>query len=278
MLSKQADVGDPQRDWGSYLLYRDDLPERVHEGLQETDFSDWKKTRRGRGVVMLSSGTDCYQDRRAAQITRGCVQELTEHGVPVRILTRSPNVTQDIDLFQKAGNKIAVGCSIPTFDTSLVRALEPNAPPPQARWEALNQLFRAGVPRFVSFSPTYPTMDRDEIHEALSWFAAIDPEVVFHEPMNPRGANFEMCLEAVQEAGYEDVAEELRKIQNEDRWATYARRHIDLVHEVAEQFGNIEIHTWPDRKLVNATSGKARQKLKKMRNSVSPETFDSKAF
>lgn len=278
MLEEQAGVDNPQKDWGSYLLYRDDLPERISKGLQETDFSNWKKTRRGRGVVMLSSGTDCYQDRRAAQITRGCVQELTEHGVPVRILTRSPNVTRDIDLFQEAGNKIAVGCSIPSFDTALVKALEPNAPPPQARWEALDQLFRAGVPRFVSFSPTYPTMDRDEIREALSWFAAVDPAVVFHEPMNSRGKNFEMCLEAVEDVGYDDVAEELRKIQNEDRWAKYAREHIELVHEVSESFDSLKIHTWPDQKLIDATSGKKRRELSKMRRMVSPEVFESEVF
>jgi len=99
-----------------------------------------------RCIVMLSSGTDCYQDRRAAQITRGCIQELIEHDIPVRILSRSPNLTRDIDLFKKAGDRIAVGTSIPTFDASLVNALEPNAPPPQARWEALDQLFQAGVP------------------------------------------------------------------------------------------------------------------------------------
>ncbi len=179
MLEEKAEVDDPQRNWGSYILYRDDLPERLHQGLQKKNFSDWKKTDRGRGIVMLSSGTDCYQDRRAAQITHGCVQELIEHDIPVRILSRSPNLTRDIDLFKKAGDRIAVGTSIPTFDASLVNALEPNAPPPQARWEALDQLFRAGVPRFVSFSPTYPTMSRGEIREALGWFAAVDPDVGF---------------------------------------------------------------------------------------------------
>jgi len=273
MLDSKADVEDPQRDWGSYLLYRDDLPERLHEGLQEKDFSDWQKTDRGRGVVMLSSGTDCYQDRRAAQITRGCVQELVEHEIPVRILTRSPNVTRDIDLFQKAGERIAVGTSIPSFDTSLVRAMEPNAPPPQARWEALDELFRANVPRFVSFSPTYPTMSRDDIREAMSWFSAIDPDVVFHEPINPRGANFEMCVQALEDAGYENAAGELRQLEDEDTWAEYALDHIRAVQEVAETFDNIQLHTWPDRRLIDSAEGSVKHELIEMKQQVSPENF-----
>lgn len=275
MLEEQAGVNDPQEDWGSYLLYRDDLPERVHKGLQKTDFSNWKKTRRGRGVVMLSSGTDCYQDRRAAQITRGCVHELVKANIPVRILTRSPNVVRDLDLFKDANGLVTVGTSIPSFDTSLVKALEPNAPPPQARWEALDQLFRAGVPRFVSFSPTYPTMGPDEVREALSWFSAIDPEVVFHEPMNPRGVNFEMCLEATREYGYEDAARELERINNKKQWVEYAIEQIELVQDIATEFENLHVHTWPDRKLVDSVSGELRKKFKRMRREVSPESFAS---
>jgi DNA repair photolyase len=271
MLSEQADVDNPQEDWGSYLLYRDDLPERLHEGLQDKDFSEWEKTDRGRGIVMLSSGTDCYQDRRAAQITRSCVHELIEHDVPIRILTRSPNVTRDIDLFKQAADRITVGTSIPCFDASLVRALEPKAPPPQERWEALDQLFRAGVPRFVSFSPTYPTMSKDDIREAMSWFAAIDPDVVFHEPINPRGLNFEMCVEATRNAGYEDVARELEKLQHERTWVEYSLEHIQLVQEVADSFDNIDLHTWPDQRLISLVDGETKQNLMRLKSQVSPE-------
>ena len=278
MLAEKADVDDPQRDWGTYLLYRDDLPERTRQGLLDTDpgSSEWKTTDRGRGVVMLSSGTDCYQDRRTAQITRGVVRELAEAGVPVRILTRSPNVTRDIDLFREYNDRITVGTSIPSFDASLVRAMEPGAAPPMARWEALDKVRReAGVPVFVSFSPTYPTMDRENIREAMTWFKALDPSVVFHEPMNPRGANFEMCIEAMEDVGYEQAANELREIENEPQWKEYALKQIDLVHDVAETINGPPIHTWPDRRLVDLTSGEVRKQLRRMRESVSPESFAS---
>ncbi|MCU4799727.1 radical SAM protein [Halobacteria archaeon HArc-gm2] len=273
MLEDCADVDDPQKDWGNYLLYRDDLPERVHQGLEQTDFENWKTTDRGRGIVMLSSGTDCYQDRRAAQITRGCVHELIKHDVPTRILTRSPNVTRDIDLFKQANGNLTIGTSIPSFDTALVKTLEPNAPPPMARWEALNELLEAGIPRFVSFSPTYPTMDRDDVHEALSWFAAIDPEVVFHEPINPRGINFEMCVQALQESGMESEASKFRQLTQHGEWADYALEQIEMVREIATHFDNLTIHTWPGHDLTKVASGTQKEKLKKMRRQISPEQF-----
>jgi DNA repair photolyase len=274
MLAEQADVEDPQADWGSYLLYRDDLPERLGNILEERDPSNRKQTDRGRGVVMLSSGTDCYQDRRTAQITRGAIAELISHEIPVRILTRSPAVVRDIDLLQEAGNRITVGSSIPSFDTSLVRAMEPNAPPPMARWEALDRLQQAGVPVYVSMSPTYPTMDEDDFHELLSYFRALGEIVVFHEPINPRGKNFQQCLAAAQDAGYERIVSELRRLRDDHRyWVEYALNQLQTVQEVATRFDGLHVHSWPDDELVRATSGELCSTLKAMQQAVSPESF-----
>ncbi len=274
MLAEQADVADPQTDWGSYLLYRNDLPERLARILEERNPSERKQTDRGRGVVMLSSGTDCYQDRRTAQITRGAVTELVKHDIPVRILTRSPAVVRDIDLFQAADEGITVGSSIPSFDTSLVRAMEPNAPPPAARWEALDRLQQAGVPVYVSMSPTYPTMDESDFHELLSYFRALGEIVVFHEPINPRGQNFQLCLETVKEVGYEDVATELNRLRNDHQyWVEYALEQHHTVQKVATRFEGLQVHSWPDDELVRTTSGQLRRTLEAMQGTVPPESF-----
>jgi len=276
MLAEQADVDDPQGDWGSYLLYRDDLPERLANVLENRDPSDRKQTDRGRGVVMLSSGTDCYQDRRTAQITRGAIAELIKHDIPVRILTRSPAVVRDIDLFKKGGNRITVGSSIPSFDTPLVRAIEPNAPPPMKRWEALDRVQKAGVPVYVSMSPTYPTMGETQFHEMLSYFRALGRIVVFHEPINPRGSNFEQCLQAAETAGYDTVADELRKMQEDHQyWVEYALEQINTVQKVASRFEGLTIHSWPDNDLIKSTSGQLRSQLNAMQQAVSPESFNT---
>ncbi len=274
MLAEQADVEDPQSDWGSYLLYRDDLPERLGNLLEKRDPSERKQTKRGRGVVMLSSGTDCYQDRRAAQITRGVVAELVSHNIPVRILTRSPAVVRDIDLFQTASDRVTVGSSIPSFETPLVRAMEPNAPSPMARWEALDRLRKAGVPVYISMSPTYPTMDEGDFHELLSYFRALGEIVVFHEPINPRGKNFQQCLAAAKQAGYDDVAAELKRMQaDHDYWIDYALDQLTTVQQVAKRFDGLRVHSWPDDELLRSTSGKLQSALKAMQQAVSPESF-----
>jgi DNA repair photolyase len=271
MLRESAGVEDGQREWGSYLLYRDDLPERLARKLDRK--RTWEETEDGRGVVMISSGTDCYQDRRAAQITRGCVIELVKHGKPVRILTRSPAVVRDIDVFQAASGLVTVGSSIPCLDDEKVRSIEPGAPAPSTRLNALEEISNAGVPVYVSMSPTYPTQDRDDLHDLLKTFKKrLDPDVVFHEPINPRGGNFEMTVEAAREAGQEVLADELSKLRDRKRWVEYSINQLTAVEELGRQL-DVPVHLWPDKQLIKY-AGDLKDHLRKEREKkTTPESY-----
>lgn len=276
MLQEEANVEDGQQEWGSYLLYRDDLPERLGRKLERK--RTWKSTDRGRGVVMISSGTDCYQDRRTAQITRGCVIELAKQRIPVRILTRSPAVCRDLDLYKEISNltddgKLArVGSSIPCLDDEQTRAIEPGAPVPSARLNALQELSDAGVPVYVSMSPTYPTQDKEDLRNLLEKFAELDPEVVFHEPINPRGQNFDMTVSAAREAGQEELADELEKLKDRDHWVDYSIKQMNWVEELGEEIG-VDTHIWPDKQVVKALRGEEKQKWANQIEAISPETI-----
>lgn len=271
MLEQQADVESIQGEWGSYLLYRDDLPERLHEELNNGLANELEASDRGRGVVMLSSGTDPYQDRRAGQISRATIQELIQHEVPVRVLTRSSSVIRDLDVFRDVGDLITVGSSIPSFDEELVRCLEPGAPPPERRWETLNEIQSHGVPVFVSMSPTYPSLNETRLRELLTRFNELNPRVVFHEPINPRGKNFEMIVHALEEQGFNDLAEQFRELSDPHNWVRYALIHINRVQQVASEIDGLHVHSWPDREIVEATTGRLRDDLVAMRESPSPE-------
>ncbi|TKX50013.1 radical SAM protein [Halorubrum sp. ASP121] len=271
MLEERANVEDGQSEWGSYLLYRDDLPERLAQKLDRK--RTWDSTPDGRGVVMISSGTDCYQDRRAAQITRGCVIELVKHEKPVRILTRSPAVVRDIDVFKAANGLVTVGSSIPCLDDEKVRSIEPGAPAPSARLDALEEISNAGVPVYVSMSPTYPTQDREDLRDLLTKFKErLDPDVVFHEPINPRGGNFQMTVDAAREAGQDELADELDKLRDRDQWVEYSKEQLTAVRDIGDDL-DLPIHLWPDKEFIKHAGDDAeffRQEREKME---SPEDY-----
>jgi DNA repair photolyase len=271
MLETQAGVEDGQEEWGNYVLYRDDLPERLARKLDRK--RTWENTEDGRGVVMISSGTDCYQDRRAAQITREVVIELVNHGKPVRILTRSPAVVRDLDVFKAAEGLVTVGSSIPCLEDDVVRAIEPGAPAPSARLDALETISNEGVPVYVSMSPTYPIQDRDDLRSLLKTFKErLDPDVVFHEPINPRGANFEMTVQAARDAGQEELATELDKLRDRDHWIEYSKQQLTAVEELGEEL-NVPVHLWPDKEFIKH-AGDMKEHFKKQREKMdSPEDY-----
>lgn len=196
MLAEEADVEDGQEEWGDYVLYRDDIPDRLPGILDRK--RTWRETEKGQGIVGVSFHTDCFMDKRAGDITAEVIRTLADHGKYVRILTRNPMLASSyMDTFEAAGEHVTIGSSIPTLNEEHINAIEPDAPSVESRLRGLQRFADAGVPVYVSMSPTYPTIDTDaKMEELMARIADLDPNVVFHEPINPRGKNFQMTLEA----------------------------------------------------------------------------------
>jgi len=271
MLDDEADVKDPQREWGNYVLYRDGLGEKLDAHLDRK--RTWDESKKGQGIVGISFHTDCYMDGRAGKITRNVVQALVARNKYARILTRNPILAlQDADVFQEGGEYVTIGSSIPCMDADKVRAIEPRAPSPEPRLRGLNKFNEMGVNTYVSMSPTYPTQDREDIREQLQCVAECDPEVVFHEPINPRGGNFEMTVEAARDAGEETLAEELDALRDRRNWIKYACNHLRWVQEIGMEL-ELPIHLWPDKELVKITNNGRSEWLQAWLDRQSPEEF-----
>lgn len=276
MLYEEADVDDAQREWGTYVLYRDGLGERLDDHLDRK--RSWKRTQKGCGIVGISFSTDCYMDGRAGKITRNVVQALADHEKYARVLTRNPILAlQDGDVFQAAGEYVTIGSSIPCMDAEQVRAIEPRAPPPEHRLRGLKEFNELDVQTYVSMSPTYPTQDRDDLREQLERVAECDPAVIFHEPINPRGANFEMTVEAARESGQKNLAEELESLRDQEYWMNYAIDHLRLVQEIGNEL-DLPIHLWPDKELVNLASQEVSEWLETWLTRQSPENFAGRPY
>lgn len=271
MLEEEAGVEDPQREWGNYVLYRDGLGEKLDEHLDRK--RKWRHTERGCGIVGISFSTDPYMDGRAGKITRNVVKALTAHERYARVLTRNPILAlQDADVFRDAGEFVTIGSSIPCFDPDQVRAIEPRAPAPEHRLRGLEEFDDMGVQTFVSMSPTYPTQTKEDLRSLMEKLAGCNPAVIFHEPINPRGANFAMTVEAAKEAGQDDLARELFDLRDRDYWKNYAVTQFQWVQELGEEL-DLPIHLWPDKELLSLVSSEKEEWLGEWRNRQSPEPF-----
>lgn len=120
--------------------------------------------------VVLGVNTDAYQPaEREHQITRQLLEVLLDTRHPAFTITKSALVLRDVDLWRDLAqrNLGAVNITVTTLDRNLARKLEPRAPTPERRLEAIAGLAQAGVPVCVMASPMIPGLNDHELEAIL---------------------------------------------------------------------------------------------------------------
>ena len=111
-------------------------------------------------AIALGTATDPYQPaERRYEVTRGILEEFARHrGYELGIVTKSNLIVRDIALLQEVAktNKLSVHITITTLNVDLARILEPRAPRPDLRLDAVRALSAAGLRVGVSCSPVLP--------------------------------------------------------------------------------------------------------------------------
>ena len=115
---------------------------------------------KGGEEIAIGTATDPYQPaERRYEVTRSILEEFALHrGFQIGIITKSQLILRDLELLRKIGqqNQISVNITITTLDTQLARILEPRAPRPDLRLNAIKILNEAGIPCGVSCAPVLP--------------------------------------------------------------------------------------------------------------------------
>jgi DNA repair photolyase len=164
-----------------------------------------------RGLVMISTATDPYQFVEGKyRITRHALEVLLRAQWPVSVLSRSPLMIRDVDLFTQFGT-VEVGMSVPTLDDRARALLEPWAPPIEARLRCLEALADAGLETFVSFAPAYPLIGNATADAIATEFAARGVATVFARTLDARWGVRETMIAHLQDS---DIAGELERISD----------------------------------------------------------------
>ena len=118
-----------------------------------------RKVRAGQGIA-IGTATDPYQPaERRFQVTRSILEELARHaGLEIGLVTKSQLVTRDLELLKRisAQNKLSICMTVTTLKTGLARVLEPRAPRPDLRLQAVRRLTDAGIRAGVNCAPVLP--------------------------------------------------------------------------------------------------------------------------
>ena len=120
----------------------------------------------GKGGIAIGTATDPYQPaEREFGATRAILERIAaREGLSVSITTKSNQVVRDIDLLKRITERssITIHMTITTLRTRLARLLEPRAPRPDLRLDAVRQLRAAGIAAGVNAMPILPGLTDSE--------------------------------------------------------------------------------------------------------------------
>jgi len=111
-------------------------------------------------VIAISYSSDPYTPPEGDHLLmRKILSLLSRYDVSVLIATKSNLVLRDIDILKKID--VVVSMTITTLDKELSRIIEPYAPSPSSRLEALRRLSENGIPTSLRIDPIIPYLTDD---------------------------------------------------------------------------------------------------------------------
>jgi DNA repair photolyase len=149
-------------DFERKIVVKKRAPELLREAF---DDPKWKGE-----LVAFSGVTDCYQPVEASyRLTRRCLEVCVEYGNPVSIITKAPLIERDVDVLQELthGAHLTVMVSVPFWDESHARAIEPFVTTPARRIRVIERLAGAGIDVGVMVGPIIPGLNDQDVGHVL---------------------------------------------------------------------------------------------------------------
>jgi DNA repair photolyase len=209
-----------------------------------------RKVKRGEDIA-IGTATDPYQPiEKKLEITRAILQELTRHsGLELGIVTKSAMVVRDIDLLKEISkqNHISVSFTVTTLNADLARILEPRAPRPDLRLDALRSLRDAGVRAGVICAPVLPGItDSPKQLEAVVKAAAENKAVhIYANPLFLKPCSAAVFLPFLKEHFPKLVPEYEKRFKDRAFLpAAYRKRISGLMAQLKEKYGIRDDSRW----------------------------------
>ena len=204
---------------------------------------DLKRVRAGESIA-LGTATDPYQPaERRYEVTRGILEEFARHrGFELGIVTKSNLIVRDISLLREVSldNSLSAHITVTTLDTELARILEPRAPRPDLRIDAVRQLSQAGITVGISCSPVLPgiTDAPANLEAVVAAAAAAGAKHVFAGPLFLKPCSAAIFLPFLQQ-NFPHLVENYRQRYQDRSFlpTSYGKRIAQLITRFRQKYG-----------------------------------------
>jgi DNA repair photolyase len=205
--------------------------------------SELRRVKKGE-CIALGTATDPYQPaERRYEITRGILEEFSRHrGIELGIVTKSNLILRDLELLREVAqhNALSVHMTVTTMNTDLARILEPRAPRPDLRMDAIRELSRAGINVGVSASPVLPgiTDAPADLESVVRAAAEAGARHIFAGPLFLKPCSAAIFLPFVEQ-NFPHLVENYRKRYQDRSFLpdSYGKRISQLVTGFRQKYG-----------------------------------------
>ncbi len=239
-------------DFDSKIIVKTNAAELLRAALAR---KSWR-----RESIAFSGVTDCYQPLEVCyRLTRRLLEVCHEFCTPVGLVTKSFLVARDADLLSamQQGAGARVFFSIAFADDALARRVEPAAPPPSRRFEAMRRLRDAGVDLGLMFAPLIPGLNDREIPRVLALARACGARSAGYVPLRLSGSVRDVFLARMRETLPERATRVELRIRdmrggalNDARFGARMRGQGEYWHGIQQLFElsarRLGLETWSD--------------------------------
>ena len=204
---------------------------------------DLKSVKPGEEIA-IGTATDPYQPgERRYGVTRAILEELAQHhGLELGIVTKSNLVLRDLDVLREISrhNQLFVNLTITTLNTDLARILEPRAPRPDLRLEAMRKLNEGGVAAGVICAPVLPgiTDSPRDLETLVRAVAQSGGKYIYANPLFLKPCSAAIFLPFLEKE-FPELVESYRQRYGERAFVTasYRKRISQLFAKFREKYG-----------------------------------------
>jgi DNA repair photolyase len=199
-------TGHTDDKWGEYVDIKINTPEIFERELNKLSKRIVKKNEFKQGdkpVIFFGSVTDPYQGVEAKyKLTRKCLEIVANSDIKkdlkISLLTKSPLVTRDIDIFKQISN-LEVGMTITSTDDEVSRMFESSAPSSSLRIKALEKLNEEGINTYAFVGPLLPhfVANEESLDKLFRSIKESGTNRVWVEHINLKGKKMQRLMELV---------------------------------------------------------------------------------
>ena len=234
-------TGHTDDKWGEYVDIKINTPEIFEKELNKLSRKIVKKNEFKRGdkpVIFFGSVTDPYQGVEAKyKLTRKCLEIVANSDIKkdlkISLLTKSPLVTRDIDIFKQIPN-LEVGMTITSTDDEVSRMFESCAPSSSLRIKALEKLNKKGINTYAFVGPLLPhfVSNEESLDKLFRSIKESGTNRVWVEHINLKGKKMQRLMELVGDK----LSKEEYKLFVNSQSEVYKDRLSEVVLKLIEKY------------------------------------------